>query len=237
MPKENGEPNEKAQLNFTDKDSKILKTSDGFVQGYNCQLAVDSANQIIVAHATLNEQCDTPQLPSIVCQIKMNTGRQAQELSAGLSLGGESPRTEAPAHPWVCGDETTETQHNGHSTAEAGPEHRPAHGADDPTTPPRRLAEPVPAPEGGRGARDRADQAEPRVPVIPAARPEQGAARVGPRLHRAQPDQADGAALGGGAAPLGPSRVHGDHLATAHDSHSTDHVGAAGTLRNAYGQA
>jgi len=90
MPKENGEPNDKAQLNFTDKDSKILKTSDGFVQGYNCQLAVDSANQIIVAHATVNEQCDTPQLPTLVCLIKSNTGRQARELSADAGYLSEA---------------------------------------------------------------------------------------------------------------------------------------------------
>jgi IS5 family transposase len=60
------------------------------VQGYNCQLAVDSASQIIVAHATLNEQCDTPQLPAIVRQIKINTGRQAQELSADAGYLSEA---------------------------------------------------------------------------------------------------------------------------------------------------
>lgn len=90
MPKKNGEPNDKAQLNFTDKDSKILKTSDGFMQGYNCQLAVDSAHQIIVAHETLNEQCDTPQLPPIVRLIKINTGRQAEELSADAGYLSEA---------------------------------------------------------------------------------------------------------------------------------------------------
>ncbi len=90
MPKNSGEPNDKAQLNFTDKDSKILKTSDGFVQGYNCQLAVDSANQIIVAHATLNEQGDTPQLPAMIRLIKINTGRQAEELSADAGYLSEA---------------------------------------------------------------------------------------------------------------------------------------------------
>lgn len=81
-PKSNGEPNDKAQLNFTDKDSKILKGPDGFLQGYNCQAAVDAKAQIIVAHATANEQNDAPQLVSMLDAIRRNTGRQPKELSA-----------------------------------------------------------------------------------------------------------------------------------------------------------
>lgn len=81
-PKPNGEPNDKAQLNFTDPDSRILKTADGFLQGYNCQLAVDAKDQVIVAHALVSEQIDAPQLPAILEQIRRNTGRQTKELSA-----------------------------------------------------------------------------------------------------------------------------------------------------------
>ena len=44
-----GGPPARAQRNFTDPDSRVLKTRDGFVQGYNGQLAVDEAHQIIVA--------------------------------------------------------------------------------------------------------------------------------------------------------------------------------------------
>ncbi|HET8540096.1 MAG TPA: IS1182 family transposase [Anaeromyxobacter sp.] len=81
-PKANGEPNDKAQLNFTDPDSTILKTSDGYLQGYNCQLAVDGKEQVIVAHALVNEQNDALQLPSMLEAIRRNTGRQAKEVSA-----------------------------------------------------------------------------------------------------------------------------------------------------------
>ena len=35
------EPDGKAQRNFTDPDSRILKTKDGYIQGYNAQAAVD----------------------------------------------------------------------------------------------------------------------------------------------------------------------------------------------------
>jgi hypothetical protein len=44
------EPNPKAQRNFTDPESRIMKSKDGFVQAYNGQAAVDAGAQIIVAH-------------------------------------------------------------------------------------------------------------------------------------------------------------------------------------------
>ncbi|MGO9711608.1 MAG: transposase [Polyangiaceae bacterium] len=72
----------KTQRNFTDPESRILKTSDGFVQGYNAQLAVCSEQQVIVAHDVVAEQNDAPQLPGMLAQIRANAGRQAIELSA-----------------------------------------------------------------------------------------------------------------------------------------------------------
>ena len=44
------EPNAKAQKNFTDPESRIMKSKDGFVQAYNVQAVVDGEAQIIVAH-------------------------------------------------------------------------------------------------------------------------------------------------------------------------------------------
>lgn len=84
-----GEPHPKAQLNFTDPDSKILKTSNGFVQGYNCQAAVDGAHQVIVAHDLVNDQNDAPLMPGLVRQIKRNVGRQAKEISADYGYCSE----------------------------------------------------------------------------------------------------------------------------------------------------
>lgn len=89
-PKANGEPNDKAQLNFTDPDSKILKGANGFVQGYNCQAAVDSHAQIIVAHDTTNQQADGPELPGMVTQIRARTGRNPDELSADAGYLSEA---------------------------------------------------------------------------------------------------------------------------------------------------
>lgn len=45
------QPDPKAQRNFTDPQSRIMKSKDGFVQAYNAQAAVDAHAQIIVAHA------------------------------------------------------------------------------------------------------------------------------------------------------------------------------------------
>ena len=42
-------PEPKAQKNFTDPESRIMKSKDGFVQAYNAQIVVDSEAQIIVA--------------------------------------------------------------------------------------------------------------------------------------------------------------------------------------------
>ena len=39
----------KSQRNFTDPESRIMKSKDGFVQAYNAQAAVDAGAQIIVA--------------------------------------------------------------------------------------------------------------------------------------------------------------------------------------------
>jgi hypothetical protein len=36
-----------AQRNFTDPDSHILKGADGWIQGYNCQAAVDRDHQVM----------------------------------------------------------------------------------------------------------------------------------------------------------------------------------------------
>ena len=44
------EPDGKAQRNFTDPESRVLLTKDGYIQGWNAQAAVDGTAQVIVAH-------------------------------------------------------------------------------------------------------------------------------------------------------------------------------------------
>jgi transposase len=76
-------PQAKAQRNFTDPQSRIMrKSGNEYVQAYNAQAAVDSKDQVIVGCSLSNSATDVQQLPSILKQIKQNTGRQAQEFSA-----------------------------------------------------------------------------------------------------------------------------------------------------------
>lgn len=83
-------PDAKAQRNFTDPESRIMhKSGKEYVQAYNAQAAVDSEAQVIVACSVSNSPTDMQQLPSMLKQIKQNTGRQAQELSADAGYCSE----------------------------------------------------------------------------------------------------------------------------------------------------
>lgn len=75
-------PKDKAQRNFTDPESRIMKGPEGYVQAYNCQVAVDASSHVIVAEQVSDNAADQVQLKPMVAQIKANTGRQAKELSA-----------------------------------------------------------------------------------------------------------------------------------------------------------
>ena len=67
---DDAEPPDKAQRNFTDPESKIQKTADGFIQGYNAQLAVDGGPaQIIVAQHVTPAAPDVQQLGPAVSAI------------------------------------------------------------------------------------------------------------------------------------------------------------------------
>ena len=73
---------DKAQRNFTDPDSRILKTRDGFIQGYNAQTAADDDHQVIVAHRLTPEGRDQDRLAPMLCASEAMTGRQPDELPA-----------------------------------------------------------------------------------------------------------------------------------------------------------
>jgi hypothetical protein len=77
-----GEAKGKAQRNFTDPDSHILKGGDGWIQGYNCQMAVDGAHQVIVAVGISNQASDTPHLLPMLERILSNTGQLPDKLLA-----------------------------------------------------------------------------------------------------------------------------------------------------------
>jgi transposase len=85
-----GTPTDKAQRNFTDPDSRIMKTGDGYVQGYNCQIAVDAASQIIVAEAVTNQPPDPEHLVPLLVQTVDNCGATPRKLIADAGYFSEN---------------------------------------------------------------------------------------------------------------------------------------------------
>ena len=84
------EPDGKAQRNFTDPQSRILKTKDGYIQGYNAQAAVDAEAQIIVAHGLTPGTSDQDQLVPLVDGIEHNLGRKPKQVSADCGYCSET---------------------------------------------------------------------------------------------------------------------------------------------------
>jgi transposase len=82
-------PDAKAQRNFTDPESRLQHTADGYIQGYNAQLAVDEAHQVIVAQEVVASGADTPRLIPMVQTIEANTGELPVSLLADAGYWSE----------------------------------------------------------------------------------------------------------------------------------------------------
>jgi transposase len=83
-------PHPKAQRNFTDADSRIMKSSaDGFIQGYNAQAAVDDGHQIVVAHALTNQPPDVEHFVPMLHLIRQNLGRKPKKMTADSGYWSE----------------------------------------------------------------------------------------------------------------------------------------------------
>jgi transposase len=80
-PDESVTPDSKAQYNFTDPESRIMKGPDGFVQAYNVQVAVDE-RQLIVGQAVTQETNDKQQLMPMITTIEQQSGDTPSQLLA-----------------------------------------------------------------------------------------------------------------------------------------------------------
>jgi hypothetical protein len=69
-------PADKAQRNFTDPDSRIMRdgATKSFEQSYNCQAAVDDQTQVIVAAQVTRKANDKQQVKPLIEQMKTNLG-------------------------------------------------------------------------------------------------------------------------------------------------------------------
>jgi len=103
LQKQGGGPPARAQRNLSDPDSRLLKTRDGFVQGYNGQLAVDAAHQIIVAQRLTTNGSDQAGLVPLLDGTKAALGRKPREISADAGFFCRESNLEALAARGIRG--------------------------------------------------------------------------------------------------------------------------------------
>jgi hypothetical protein len=78
-----GGPPDRAQRNFTDPDSRIQPLrSKAVIAGYNAQIAVDGAHQIIVAQRLQTSPADARALPGLLADVRTVLGANPEEVSA-----------------------------------------------------------------------------------------------------------------------------------------------------------
>ena len=85
-----GEPKAEAQSNFTDPESKIMKTSsEGFQQCYNAQVAVEGENQLIVATELTANASDQGQMVALLDDVQETFDEQPKEVLADAGYSNE----------------------------------------------------------------------------------------------------------------------------------------------------
>lgn len=84
-------PKPKAQRNFTDPESRIMKTADGsFAQCFNAQAVVDADHQVIIATDLNNCAADSQTFEPMMEQARRNTGRAPKQAMADAGYCSEA---------------------------------------------------------------------------------------------------------------------------------------------------
>ena len=97
-PPAKAKPLPKAQYNFTDPESRIMKTPEGFAQAYNTQIAVDDL-QWIVGQAVTQETNDKKQLLPMIATITRQSGETPTQVLADAGYCSEASLTAVAALP------------------------------------------------------------------------------------------------------------------------------------------
>ena len=94
---EQAKPEAKAQRNFTDPDSRIMKdgATKEFVQAYNAQAVVDSEAQVIVGAAVTPQANAKEQLVPMLAQVAVLAGSRPQQATADAGYFSEKSVTDA----------------------------------------------------------------------------------------------------------------------------------------------
>ena len=94
---EQAKPDDTTQRNFTDPESRIMPdgaNKGSFVQGYNAQIAVDSASQVIVAAEVTQDTNDKKQLLPMIALIAANLEQKPEKVSADTGYFSEANVTD-----------------------------------------------------------------------------------------------------------------------------------------------
>ena len=65
-------PQPREQSNFTDPDSRMMKSFQGWIQGYNAQILVEESSGVIVAQEVSSQGVDTPHLGPMLELLELN---------------------------------------------------------------------------------------------------------------------------------------------------------------------
>jgi len=87
--REFGEPAPQAQRNFSDPESRIMKSKQGFEPCCDARAVVEEANQLIVAQQAGQSAADHGPLTLLADQVKQNTGRKPRRVLAEAGYQGE----------------------------------------------------------------------------------------------------------------------------------------------------
>ena len=87
--KADGTPTAKSQRNFTDPDSHLMQSGGTFLQGYNCQVAVDSDHQVIVAVGVSNQAPDVEHLEPMLESIASHAGARPDVMTLDAGYWSE----------------------------------------------------------------------------------------------------------------------------------------------------
>jgi hypothetical protein len=87
--KADGTPTARTQRNFTDPDSHLMQSGGSFLQGYNCQVAVDSDHQVIVAVGVSNQAPDVEHLEPMLERIASHAGARPDVMTLDAGYWSE----------------------------------------------------------------------------------------------------------------------------------------------------
>ena len=181
-------PEDKAQRNFTDAESRIMPAPGGreFIQAYNCQAVVDSANQVIVAARATNQTSDKQQAATMMEETIDNVGAVPREVSADAGYYSAQAVDEIGAlgvEPFVAPEQTRHGRVVPPAPRGRIPSHLSIQGSDAPEVTDQTGSAALRSADANGGAGVRTDQAVPWLPAVPAAGTGEGQRRVVADLH------------------------------------------------------